>query len=237
MHGFPRHLSNVAPTIFSPDPHPTMEDSRLSIIASVTGILTFFAAIMGFVYVRYEVLQNGTTEMNSILETAMSTIVDNEVWNEVMRDMVQNSGRFERRDTLQRELFKIQFQILTEYHSADLFTPAVAMLWATAMTRTIVSTFWRDIDPEAWSKFRQKLQCREYPLLDNSGNDSGFGNVLEMRISKRPVGLVWRLLVNFGASPALLRWYMIREKVLEKVRRRETIQSQLLLYQISTANS
>ena len=47
---------------------------------------------------------------------------------------------------------------------------------------------------------------------------------------------VVKLLFNFGATPRLLQWYMIREKVLEMVKVRENLRSRLLFYEVSTAN-
>ena len=40
-----------------------MGDSPLSIVASVTGILTFTAAILAFIYARYLTLRNSRAEM------------------------------------------------------------------------------------------------------------------------------------------------------------------------------
>ncbi|KAF2796494.1 hypothetical protein K505DRAFT_359230 [Melanomma pulvis-pyrius CBS 109.77] len=51
-----------------------MEDSPLSITASITGILTFIAAICAFIYVRYNTLQNGWTEIDIIFESVVATI-------------------------------------------------------------------------------------------------------------------------------------------------------------------
>src|ERR1700722_15798467 len=51
-----------------------MGDSPLSITASVTGILTFVAAILAFIYVRYLTLRNSKDEMNSILISVTASI-------------------------------------------------------------------------------------------------------------------------------------------------------------------
>jgi len=47
-----------------------MDDSPLSIAASAAGILTFISAVIAFVYVRYQILQNGRNEISSSLEAA-----------------------------------------------------------------------------------------------------------------------------------------------------------------------
>src|ERR1700743_3219735 len=51
-----------------------MGDSPLSITASVTGILTFAAAILAFIYVRYLTLRNSNDEMNSILISTSASV-------------------------------------------------------------------------------------------------------------------------------------------------------------------
>src|SRR5689334_2102245 len=51
-----------------------MDDSPLSIAASVAGILTFISAVIAFVYVRYRILQNGRNEILSTLEAAKASI-------------------------------------------------------------------------------------------------------------------------------------------------------------------
>lgn len=55
-----------------------MDDSPLSIAASITGILTFLAAIFGFVYLRYTVLKNGTDEMFDVFESVTATLDETE---------------------------------------------------------------------------------------------------------------------------------------------------------------
>ncbi|KAI8952052.1 hypothetical protein F4801DRAFT_542700 [Xylaria longipes] len=61
-----------------------MEDSPLSITASVTGILTFLAAIVAFIYVRYQTLIHSEEEIKTIVNSVesgikyMSEMVDSE---------------------------------------------------------------------------------------------------------------------------------------------------------------
>lgn len=53
-----------------------MEDSPLSITASITGILTFGVAILAFVYVRYNTLRNGENEMMTVLESVSAALAE-----------------------------------------------------------------------------------------------------------------------------------------------------------------
>lgn len=93
-----------------------MEDSPLSIVASVTGILTFVAAILGFIYIRYSILHNGREEMISILMSAAETIQDT-------RPLAQASSQREPehgfdsdlRNNLIQELYSIELAILVLY--------------------------------------------------------------------------------------------------------------------------
>jgi hypothetical protein len=56
-----------------------MEDSPLSITANVTGILTFAAAILAAIYVRYNTLRNGQLERATILKSVEDSCVDLEM--------------------------------------------------------------------------------------------------------------------------------------------------------------
>jgi hypothetical protein len=219
-----------------------MEDSPLSILASITGILTFFAAIVGFVFVRYKVLQNGTIEMDSILATTVTVIDDSGVWLEATKDTSQNEGHPKLWNTFRRELFKTELQIVTEYHAAGLLGSPVELVWVATMSRDDMSHFWQEIDTDTWLRFdqivHQQQQQRGYRSNNKSGNDLTQRDKLGMTaIIIRQASLVWRSLLNLGASPSLLRWYRIRENVLDLVRSRKALQSRLLLYQVSTANS
>ena len=51
-----------------------MEDSPLSITANITGILNFIAAILAFVYVRYNTLENSMRELDNIQESVNVTL-------------------------------------------------------------------------------------------------------------------------------------------------------------------
>lgn len=51
-----------------------LDDDPLSITANVASILTFIAAVLAFVYVRYNTIRNGHKEMTAILESVFATI-------------------------------------------------------------------------------------------------------------------------------------------------------------------
>ncbi|KAI1130568.1 hypothetical protein F5Y10DRAFT_115729 [Nemania abortiva] len=53
-----------------------MADSPLSITASITGILTFIAAITTFFYVRYQMITNSFEEMRTIVSSVENSIED-----------------------------------------------------------------------------------------------------------------------------------------------------------------
>ncbi|KAI3327209.1 hypothetical protein HD806DRAFT_386625 [Xylariaceae sp. AK1471] len=53
-----------------------MADSPLSITASITGILTFVAAIVAFLYVRYQMLKNSNEERRTIMTSVESSVQD-----------------------------------------------------------------------------------------------------------------------------------------------------------------
>lgn len=81
-----------------------MEDSPLSITASVAGILTFIAAITTFIYVRYQILQNGFDEIVSIIE---ATYLGLEETNSLALSLSQNDESH-RDEILRRCLLDLQ---------------------------------------------------------------------------------------------------------------------------------
>ena len=83
-----------------------MEDSPLSITANITGILTFMAAIMAFIYIRFNTLRNGVAEVTNILISVTSSLED----TRLMR--TTNPGEYLQK--LINELFEVEMHILHE---------------------------------------------------------------------------------------------------------------------------
>ncbi|KAI3337051.1 hypothetical protein HD806DRAFT_25639 [Xylariaceae sp. AK1471] len=85
-----------------------MEDSPLSTTASVTGILTFVAAIIAFFYVHYEILSSAEEEIEAIRTSGGSSIED-------MAKTVYSASNYAELSliSLADELYTVELKILS----------------------------------------------------------------------------------------------------------------------------
>lgn len=97
-----------------------MEDSPLSIVASVTGILTFIAAIVGFVYVRYSILNNGKQEILSTKESVVAFLRDTASFRQMLlQPVIQQDSHSDLRQIILHELYTTELEILRLYRQSD----------------------------------------------------------------------------------------------------------------------
>ncbi|KAK6217705.1 class II myosin [Pestalotiopsis sp. IQ-011] len=97
-----------------------MEDSPLSIVASVTGILTFIAAIIGFVYVRYRILNNGKQEIVSTKESVVAFLRDTASFQQMLlQPVIQQDSNSDLRQIILHKLYTTELQILRLYRQSD----------------------------------------------------------------------------------------------------------------------
>jgi hypothetical protein len=92
--------------------HGQMEDSPLSITASITGILTFIAALCAFIYLRYNTLRNGSTEIRTIIKSDNATI--EETW------AIQHQARTAAQPGDNPESIRL-IKLMSELYSTELF--------------------------------------------------------------------------------------------------------------------
>jgi hypothetical protein len=92
-----------------------MQDSPLSIAASVAGILTFIAAILAFMYVRYNTLRNGHREMLAILESVSDTVEETKGAAAQISTQSEDRPESSLLTKLATDLFSLETRILNEY--------------------------------------------------------------------------------------------------------------------------
>ncbi|CAI7579093.1 unnamed protein product [Penicillium palitans] len=190
-------------------------DSPLSIAANISGILTFFAAICTFVYVRYNTLQNGHAEMNYIYESVKATIEE----THLMESQIEVQPGFEKMREIFHKLWRTEISIMIELARA---------IGGDELAHKVRGQ--PRIEPEAhYNVFKwlykdevdygldQKRWVKKIPLL---------------AVALTTVRLAW----NLGATPRLLRWYMVRERVMEKIRDRDNYKSRLWSHQLALLN-
>ena len=221
-----------------------MEDSPLSITASVTGILTFVAAIIAFIYVRYNTLRNGRAEMVSVLESVTATIAETrEVATATPAPAAESesdsaAGQLAK---LVGDLYRIELAILAQYMKVygtnvasmqsnlrpDDGTSSAAT-WQDAL-QVVATSYARKpaTIPSYFSRVTQALQA-SIPNGEAAAQvTTGVMGVLTMSM---------QFVAYSGAYPTMIRWYMVRDEVLEKVKEREAVRSRLMFHQVFAAN-
>ncbi|RSL70457.1 hypothetical protein CEP53_001846 [Fusarium sp. AF-6] len=203
-----------------------MDDSPLSITSSITGILTFIVAILAAIYIRYTTLMNGRTEMHSILESVYTTIKET-------RDL--SSGRQSWQDPEHIHMG----HLLVELYSTELSILGQLMNVSGHQMDLIPENLSHDMPDVALREIVEEARLRTESIRPR-GN-SQFGSLISLIPSfDQPLIASLRViqfLTLFGTTPELMRWYRVRENVLESVRKRENIRSRLLFLQVSEANA
>ena len=233
-----------------------MEDSPLSIAASIAGLLTFVVAIFASIYVRLVSLRNGRLEMQI-------------TWNSV-NDNVYELLEMNRRKPL--DLIKSH---TTEQGEGPDIHRLKKLSRDLHSTEIVIHTYCRyamvldDDDPRlplsAFDQADERVVELQNVLrnMQDHGHPDGTLAVAEMEIGEIPMqrssmervfnslgslvparavyfkGRVYVLqrILTAGASPALIRWHRVREKVLELVRHRDVLRAQIQSLQASMANS
>lgn len=177
-----------------------MEDSPLSIAASITGILTFVAAVLASIYVRYNTLQNGRVELEKVLKSVKISIEE----TRKVATHAASSG-----DPTSTQVH----QILNDIYELEV-----------TIARDCRSAFGFDepLQP-GFRGVKDSTLIRQHRGLLSLIPDS----------PTSAIGIILRL----GTTRTLMRWYMIREDVLEKMQTRDHLRSRLLMAQISTISS
>jgi hypothetical protein len=210
-----------------------MEDSPLSITASIAGILTFIAAIFAFTYVRYNTLRDGEMEMSTILESVMATVKETGalVKASPLSEFEDDSGP-DLRKSLIKDLYATEIEIMALY--MRVYGTGLASMQPNAQSDGSDSEIHQHMI-ETFERERKTQQERGYFSTVNGMLDAVQGAIQiypTLVIAFEAV----RFVINLGESRTTVRWYSVRKKVLEKIKKREVTRSRLLHYQISASN-
>jgi hypothetical protein len=201
-----------------------MDDSPLSIVSSVTGILTFIAAIVGFIYVRYNILRNGQDEMTTVFESVGATLEETRELMDRLAITEANSFRTDPVSRLTHELYIAEFNVILQY--LRVFPdPGLEPVWRAGSLPTLCES-----RGPAWSDIMRKAEESGYhPPPEGASRRScsqTLGRLLLSSIQTAWSGIM--LVVNLGVDPRLMRWYMIRKEVMESMKRREILRSRIM---------
>lgn len=192
-----------------------MEDSPLSTTANISGILTFLAAVFTFVYVRYNTLQNGHAEMNDIYESVKATIEE----TLLMESQIEIQPGFEKVREIFHKLWRTEISIMIELAKA---------IGGDELAQKVRGQ--TSIEPDSHHNVFNWLykDVVDYGL----GQERWVKRIPLLAVALTTVRLAW----NLGATPKLLRWYMVREKVMEKIRDRDNYRARLQSHQVALLN-
>ncbi|KAK0625859.1 hypothetical protein B0T14DRAFT_88411 [Immersiella caudata] len=188
-----------------------MGDSPLSITASTAGILTFISAVTAFVYVRYQILQNGRNEISSTLEGAALSFEETKSMQHALLPGDERHEAERIKKSIQ-DLLKIDMDIWKEcaavagYPTSDAITAEV---------------------PEQSDRIPQPTQYATGEPLHR------YLKVVDFLVLGSLASLVWAsiklvLRLSVGITPTLLRWYGVREEVMTKTQQRDMLRSRIM---------
>jgi hypothetical protein len=213
-----------------------MGDSPLSIAGNIAGLLTFAVAILAAIYVRYESLRNGKMEIITIRDSVMGN-------SDGLRMMHLNDQ-----------------SVLTQDDEDDIVWLRKLKL-SLYITDIIIFAYCKYAEGNSYAHLQLSLRGLPQAAFDSTTLDDAIQE-LDRLIKKRstsgaffarldqhvkamsvivPLGgsvlNIFDFFIFLGRSKSLMRWYRVRERVLEKVREKENLQSRIASYQISVVNS
>ncbi|CAI7656662.1 unnamed protein product [Penicillium viridicatum] len=192
-----------------------MEDSPLSTTANISGILTFLAAVFTFVYVRYNTLQNGHAEMNDIYESVKATIEE----TYLMESQIEIQPGFEKVREIFHKLWRTEINIMIQLAKA---------IGGDELAHKVGGQ--TSIEPDSHHNVFKWLYKDEVDC--GLVKERWVKGIPLLAVALTTVRLAW----NLGATPKLLRWYMVRKKVMEKIRDRDNYRSRLQSHQLALLN-
>ena len=242
-----RTTAELGTLVLTPFP---MEDSPLSITANIAGILTFVAAILASIYVRIVSLRNGRTEMERIRKSSEENVVDlgllsTETRFESLRESQEHLAFHDgdepnvvRWKDLSRSLIITDMIIYTYCMRAihgDAATDHEIFL-LNSIQSMIEATFHQSHAriPDTHQFVKTVEEVRDLVM---EWNRPTLIEKVVTSLTGKTVLLASRMILTAGSSPTLIRWYQMREIVLEKVRQRGMLRSRILSLQISLASS
>ena len=219
-----------------------MDDSPLSYTANITGILTFVTAIIAFVYVRYNMLKNGYEELETIRRSAVTTVEDLEALANII-DRERNRPEVGRMRDHLMQLSRLETSIFEKCNHAK-----SATLWEAPNPqhsqgpgprlgpRLSSSAGDPEQDPNG-SQVHRGRRDQFRTLLTALGTYLDiFRGVfviapIDLLLTLSVVGV--RFVLRAGVTPALFRWFKVRDEVMAKVQQRNELLSRIQHQQVT----
>lgn len=205
-----------------------MEDSPLSITANVTGIFTSIAAVLAFIYVRYATLSKGQMEIITVRSSVEANLEDLRMISVQSRLRIKESDD---NDTIW--LKKLIGSIYAVELVTGIYVKRAAGVETSLMSIPLMDVPFVGVTPTTWT---DAIQGAKEAGIEKESLDERIASMLRLRPHSR-MAFALLIILRLGTTPRLVRWYRVRERVLEKIRQREDLRSRLLSHQVSMANS
>jgi hypothetical protein len=210
-----------------------MPDSPLSITASVTGILTFIAAILGFVYVRYITLQNAQEEAFRNLASVIFNLRDTSSVIFMREDI--NIGH----ESMGAEIVKAIQSANSHLKMLKTSIHGLELRILNVMRRSIgLNTEWLALPTTGDEKARfthDLSQMAQYMASMTTGRVRGGPDPDPDHRSRFSTAFHVVVYIVTGSRFGM-RWYRVRDKVLKMAQDREAFRARLLFHQLQMIN-
>jgi len=209
-----------------------MEDSPLSIAANIAGLLTFVVAIFASIYVRVVSLRNGKVEMKTVLQCSVDNMQD---LRESQADLSITEG--DEPDIIW--LKKLNASLFATEIVINVYCGRVMNADTTFLEDMLYSTQWVGITPTTFADAAQEIKATKKSksvIRRLYGERAISSDTSRWSYFDQSVAAL-QVLFTAGSSPTLIRWYRVRERVLERVRQRDVLRSRLLSHQVYMANT
>lgn len=202
-----------------------MEDSPLSITASITGILTFVAAILASVYIRYQTLKNGYMELATVLQSLSSSSEERRMVAKETGSSNDPAHATSQVRQIMEELFQVEIAIFKSYLSVRQIELPAEITWEQAI--------------EQYYNGIRRHEAFIHRHLSDLQKPPRWNLWVELRPKSNITSIESTLMaiLRLGTTRTLMRWYMVREEVLENMQTRDYLRSRLLIAQISALSS
>ena len=211
-----------------------MEDSPLSIVANVAGILTFIAAIIAFISVRYRIIISGLEEILSVFEAAKLSVEETKLIRHALPEP-NNRPELKQIAKYLDEILAIEVNIIRNCTS----TLGAGIQMSDEAMMMVIEEPSGNLGYHIRRASLGWLNWRSYWRIL-----SEYCRVLYVFVQHSPMmtAVVWGLIRGvvthgFFFIPIAMRWYSVRKEVMKNIQQRNILRSrimhqQMLLFQV-----
>jgi len=223
-----------------------MGDSPLSIAANIAGLLTFAVAILASIYVRIVVLRNAEVEMERIRKSSEGNVEDLGLTN---TETSAPNRRESYKHLCVQEDDEPKVVRLKNLSVLLIATDIVIYVYCIravdidgARRRCLIENVQAFIDdtanrsPNFVAMIEEVISATKRSIIDSDVITFAGHRSARWLSAKKLVNALQKMM-KAGSSTTLIRWFGVREIVLEKLRQRDILSARVLSLQASIAKS